>query len=34
MSIKYYNSAVRLIGRWYKNGNTATATARGSKIEF
>ena len=34
MSIKYYNSAVRLTGRWYKNGNAAVATACGSKIEF
>lgn len=34
MFIKYDNNAVRLTGRWYQNGNTATATARGSKIEF
>lgn len=34
MFIKYYNNAVRLTGRWYKNGSAATATARGSKIEF
>ncbi|MDD6762965.1 MAG: hypothetical protein PUD92_04935 [Clostridiales bacterium] len=34
MFIKYYNNAVRLIGRWYKNGNAATAIACGSKIDF
>ena len=34
MFIKYDNTDVRLTGRWYKNGNTATATACGSKIEF
>ena len=34
MFIKYDNNAVRLTERWYKNGNTAAATACGSKIEF
>ena len=34
MFIKYDNNSVRLTGRWYKNGSAATATARGSKIEF
>ena len=34
MFIKYDNTSVRLTGRWYKNGNAATATACGSKIEF
>lgn len=34
MFIKYDNNAIRLTGRWNKNGDTATATACGSKIEF